>query len=182
MEFGQLTALSSLLKECESASCPQEVLPTSSLQSTRVVLPSSQVEPAVEVSQRVQNEKAIWDDAEVPTEDALVDPQDARPLAKFELTYKHDNVSTGDTFLGLTGRSAASSECTHLVVKIYFPRSRMEDIDLDCTKHRVKASSPHHRMFTYLPVSVDHLKGSAKFDTKTSILTVTLPIIEEDLA
>ena len=180
MEFGNINALKNLLKESESAAAAyeSELLPNRSLEPTKIVLPSGR-NPDPTKSQ--SKDKDIWHEAEIPSEDALVDPDDKRPVAKFEISYKHDNIGTGDTFLGMSGKSISSSEATHLVVKIYFPRSRMEDIDLDCTRNRVKASSKLLRMFTYLPVPVDHLKGSAKFDPKTFVLTVVLPIIDEGL-
>lgn len=176
MNFGDVTALSSLLLECEKASAPQETLPNQSLQSTKIVLPSDK-------DQNKTNDpsKSIWDEKELPSEDGLVNLDDKRPIAKYEIYYKHDKIGTEDIFLGMNGKSSASSDSTHIVVKVYFPKSRMEDIDLDCTKNRVRASSKHHRMFTYLPRSVNHLKGSAAFDPKTFILSITLPILEDEM-
>jgi hypothetical protein len=179
MEFANISALSSLLKECETASVPShETLPNTSLQTTKIVLPNASIE-AGNVKNLIQD-KSIWEEHEIPSEDALIDFDDKRPIAKFEILYKHDNVGTEDTFLGMSGKSIASSDCTHLVVKIYFPKSRLDEIDLDCTKNRIKASSKTHKMFTYLPFPVNHLKGVAKFDSKTFILAVTLPIIDEE--
>ena len=175
MNFTDVKALSSLLNECEKASAPQETLPNRSLQNTKVVLPSD-----IDSKKNNDDSKMIWNESELPTEDGLVDLDDKRPVAKYEIYFKHDNISTEDTFLGMNGKSSASSDSTHIVVKVYFPKSRMEDIDLDCTKNRVRASSKYHRMFTYLPRPVNHLKGTAKFDTKTSILSVTLPILDDE--
>ena len=55
----------------------------------------------------------------------------------------------------------------------------MRDLDLDVTKNRIKAESPRHRLFTYLPCAVRHDNGSAQFDASKEVLTVTLPIINE---
>jgi HSP20 family molecular chaperone IbpA len=65
------------------------------------------------------------------------------------------------------------------VVKVHFPGSKMKDLDLDVTKNRIKAESSTLRLFTYLPRSVDHENGSAKFDAKRELLIVTLPIMED---
>ena len=175
MNCGDLTALSSLLHECEQASAPLESLPNQSLQNTKIVLPSDK-----DHGKKTDTSKSIWDEKELPTEDGLVNLDDKRPVAKYEIFYKHDKVGTEDVFLGMNGKTSASFDSTHIVVKVYFPKSRMEDIDLDCTKNRVRASSKHHRMFTYLPRPVNHLKGSAAFDPKTFILSVTLPILEDE--
>ena len=176
MDFGDVNALSSLLQECEKASAPQETLPNQSLQSTKIVLPSDR-----DPGKTNETSKSIWDDKELTTEDGLVNLDDKRPIAKYEIYYKHDKIGTEDVFLGMNGKSSASSDSTHIVVKVYFPKSRMEDIDLDCTKNRVRANSKHHRMFTYLPRPVNHVKGSAAFDPKTFILSITLPVLEDDV-
>jgi len=123
--------------------------------------------------------KSIWNIEEIPTEDAVDSiPLDDRPCPRYEYSYKQE-VGTEDTFLGMTNKTPSSAHCSHLVVKIHFPNTTMKDIDLDVTKNRIKAESKTLRLFTYLPVEVDSDKGSAKFDTKKSLLIVTLPIIHE---
>lgn len=88
-------------------------------------------------------------------------------------------MGTEDTFLGLADKTPSSSDCSHLVIKIHFPKATMKQLDLDVTQNRIKAESRTHKLFTYFPVPVDKDKGSAKFDTKKEVLTVTLPIIHE---
>jgi dynein assembly factor 6, axonemal len=122
--------------------------------------------------------KSIWNVDDLPTEDSIADTKDERPCPRYELSYKQ-SVGTEDTFLGLSDKSPASADSTHLVVKIHFPGSTMKQLELDVTKNRIKAESRTHRLFTYLPVSVDQDNGTAKFDTKKEVLTVTLPIIHE---
>jgi len=125
------------------------------------------------------SKKSIWNMEEIPSEDAVGSiPQDDRPCPRYEYSYKQE-VGTEDTFLGMTNKTPSSAHCSHLVVKIHFPNTTMKDIDLDVTKNRIKAESKTLRLFTYLPVEVDSDKGSAKFDTKKSLLIVTLPIIHE---
>ena len=123
--------------------------------------------------------KTIWNMEEIPSEDAVGSiPQDDRPCPRYEYSYKQE-VGTEDTFLGMTNKTPLSAHCSHLIVKIHFPHTTMKDIDLDVTKNRIKAETKSLRLFTYLPVEVDSDKGSAKFDTKKSLLIVTLPIIHE---
>jgi len=123
--------------------------------------------------------KTIWNMEEIPSEDDVGSiPQDDRPCPRYEYSYKQE-VGTEDTFLGMTNKTPLSAHCSHLIVKIHFPNTTMKDIDLDVTKNRIKAETKSLRLFTYLPVEVDSDKGSAKFDTKKSLLIVTLPIIHE---
>ena len=124
--------------------------------------------------------KSIWALPDVPSEDGLAhDAHDTRPCPRYEVSYKQA-VGTEDTFLGLAGKSPSSADCTHITIKIHFPGSTMKDLDLDVTKNRIKAESKTHRLFTYLPVSVDKDKGNARFDKAKEVLTVELPIVEDD--
>ena len=137
----------------------------------------------VETGARKQDAKAtksIWAMEDIPTEDALAcGTIDDRPCPRYEISYKQA-VGTEDTFLGLGDKSPASADCTHITIKIHFPGSSMKDLDLDVTKSRIKAESKTHRLFTYLPVTVDKDKGNAKFDKAKEVLTVTLPIVPDE--
>ena len=55
----------------------------------------------------------------------------------------------------------------------------MSDLDLDVTRDRVKAESARFKLVAYLPVAVNDKAGKATFDSKTELLIVTLPIINE---
>jgi hypothetical protein len=120
----------------------------------------------------------IWLPEEILTEDALVEWKDERPVPRYEFSYKQ-SVGTEDTFLGMSDKTPLTSDCTHLVIKVHFPRATMKDLDLNVTKNRIKAASKTHHLFTYLPVNVDSDNGKAKFDTAKEVLTVTLPIVAD---
>lgn len=122
----------------------------------------------------------IWDSSEIPDEDAVgsIAKDDSRPAPRYEFCYKQA-VGTEDTFLGISGKTPGSIDCTHLIVKVHFPGSTMKELDLDVTKNRIRAESRTHRLFTYLPQPVDYEKGVAKFDASKQVLTVTLPIVQE---
>lgn len=124
-----------------------------------------------------KNKASIWDEAEIPTEDALL-VKDDRPAPRYEICYKQ-SIGTEDTFLGLGDKTPLTSDCTHLVVKVHFPGSSMKELDLNVTTNRIIASSKTHRLFTYLPLNVDENNGKAQFDPKKEVLTVTLPIIPD---
>lgn len=119
--------------------------------------------------------KEIWSPEEILYEDALIDWKDDRPTPRYEFSYKQV-VGTEDTLLGMTDKTPLTADCSHLVVKIHFPQSSMKDLDLDVTRHRIKASSRTHHLFTYFPVTVEAEQGSAKFDKQKEVLTITLPI------
>ena len=134
------------------------------------------------VLSRQKNEKlqekassSIWTVDEIPSEDAITDTSDTRPVPRYETSYQQ-SVGTEDTFLGLSDKTPLSGDCTHLIVKVHFPGCLMRDLDLDVTKTRLKASSKTLRLFIYLPVEVLDAKGSAKFDKDRELLVITLPI------
>jgi len=189
--IGDITGLSTLLQESrdaeqiQSKAAPvQQTQKPMALGSTIVKLgggQSSTSSAATASASEVAKAKgkSIWNLEDIPTEDSLAsDVHDTRPCPRYEISYKQA-VGTEDTFLGLSDKSPASSDCTHIVIKIHFPGATMKDLDLDVTKNRIKAESRSLRLFTYLPVSVDKDKGSAKFDKAKEVLTVELPIIEE---
>lgn len=123
---------------------------------------------------------SIWDDSEIPSEDALLNVKDERPAPRYEISYKQA-VGTEDTFLGFSDKTPLTTDCTHLVIKIHFPGASMKDLDLDVSANRIVAASRNHRLFTYLPADVDDARGKASFDSKKEVLTVTLPIVAQDL-
>ena len=193
--LGDIAGLSTLLQEAQvhearanKASASQQTQKPMALGNTVVKVgggaaAQSSVVPAgatAATAAAAPAAKSIWAIDDIPTEDALAcDVQDTRPCPRYEISYKQ-SVGTEDTFLGMAGKTPGSADCTHLVVKVHFPGSTMKDLDLDVTKNRIKAESRTLRLFTYLPMPVDKDKGSAKFDKDTHVLTVTLPIIEEE--
>lgn len=176
-----ITSLTDLLRESSEAAKirNQETQPPAATVPTKIVTSSSifasQTEKKIEA---LKDPLAIWSDSEIMNEEDLVDQYDKRPAPRYEFFFKQ-LVGSEDIFLGLSDKSPAVQDCTHLVVKIHFPGATMRDLDLDVTKNRIKASSAKFKLFTYFPVSVDNDKGSAKFDSKKEVLVVTFPIIHE---
>jgi len=177
--FADIGNLSNLLNESRAA---QENANTKYNQPPAAVTPSTIVfggkNSLTEVlaAAPVVISKDIWAPEEILTEDALVDWKDDRPVPRYEFSYKQ-SVGTEDTFLGMSDKTPLTSDCTHLVIKVHFPKATMKDLDLDVTKNRIKASSKTHHLFTYLPVNVDSANGKAKFDTSKEVLTITVPIV-----
>ena len=181
--YNAINALSSLLKESDEINNQrnQSYQPPVSTGPTNVVTKSTLSSSNASIPASVPNKSAsqdIWQVDELPTEDSVANVIDDRPAPRYEISYKQV-VGTEDVFLGMSDKSPSSQDCTHLVVKIHFPKSSMKELDLDVTRNRIKAESKTHRLFTYLPVSVDEANGKAKFDSKKEVLTVVLPIIRE---
>lgn len=186
--FADIGSLSTLLTESRNASevraeqfqqKPSSTAPTQVV-SRRGGAGNAVTVPAPEESKPSKNSNSIWDEEEVPTEDAVLvnNPNDTRPTPRYEYSYKQ-SVGTEDTMLGMSDKTPLSQDCTHLVVKIHFPGSSMKELDLDVKKNRIFAASKSLRLFTYLPVNVDDTNGKAAFDTKKEVLTVTLPIVHD---
>lgn len=120
-----ISALSAMLDESRTAvdngSMGQSQQPPMSLAPSVVVVGGS-LKPVIAatlssssaaVSKKSQ-EKDIWQDSEIPSEDSIMSKVDGRPSPKFEFSYKQE-VGTQDTFLGLNGKAPGSSDCSHLV-------------------------------------------------------------------
>lgn len=176
--FNDISNLSSLLNESRLSNesekfsqAPVAVTPSN------IVIANNQSTNLKE-EKRTVDPKEIWATSEILTEEELIDWKDERPAPKYQFCYKQ-TVGTEDTILGMSEKTPLTSDCTHLVIKIHFPKSSMKELDLDVTKNRLKASSKTHNLFTYLPVNVDSENGNAKFDKEKEVLTITLPIISE---
>ena len=160
--------------------------------STALVTPGSFGAAATPVAQEEEGQegnkkkkkkdpKDIWDEDEVPPEEAILaeDFTDARPRPHYDIFFKQD-VYSQDVFLGLGEKTPSSTDCTHMTVKVRFPGHQMKDLDLDVTKHKLRAESRTHLLSIFLPLPVDHDQGSAKWDAKKDTLIVTLPIIKDE--
>jgi hypothetical protein len=180
--FGDLSAMSTLLEESRNASeqlAEKAALPTSAVGGTVVKARSAIVadSQAAEL-EKERNKAEIFNVDNVPIEDALLcnTIDDGRETPRYEFSYKQ-SVGTQDTFMNINGKTNASFDASHLIIKIHFPNAQMKDLDLDVTKNRIKAESKEYKLFTYLPVNVEHDKGKAQFDSKRHVLTITVPII-----
>jgi HSP20 family molecular chaperone IbpA len=127
-------------------------------------------------------DQSIWDEDEVDEDDGLViDPSDKRKRPEYEILYKQE-VSANDCFLGLDmEKDVGTTCCNEIVVKITLPGETMKDLDLDVQKTRLTVQSRKHILPLPLPYPVDHKNGSAKWDGAKSLLSVTLPLLREEL-
>ena len=93
------------------------------------------------------DDDAIWKADEIPHIDAIhhhtsssLVNNDTRVEPQHEIYYKQA-VGTEDVYLGISGKSPASFDCTHVVVKIYLPGCQMKDLDLDVKKNHILLES-----------------------------------------
>ena len=181
MFAGDLSSLSTLLEDSAKAAEKREAVQAQPPKATGVTVVKGRAEvlAANEEKKKVEEleKQKIWDASEAPIEDALLcGKDDDREVPRYEFSYKQA-VGTQDTFLNMNDITPASTDCSHLIIKVHFPGCTMKELDLDVTKNRIRAESKSFKLFTYLPVNVDHDKGNAKFDKDKCVLTVTVPII-----
>jgi len=88
-------------------------------------------------------------------------------------------VGSETVYFGMDDVDPSSNSCRELVIKIQLPGQSFKDLDLDVQKQSLVVSSPDYRLATYLPHTVDHTKGNAKWLADKSILKITLPIVED---
>ena len=185
MDFDQIGSLSTLLSESRDAKQPtiegnnkQVSNPNMTSNSIAVVTREQLQQKKLEEESIAKSKNEIWDTDVIPNQDDVRDINDKRPAPHYEISYKQ-SIGTEDSFLGMGDKSPATQDCSHIVIKMHFPGSKLKDLDVDVKKNRISAESKTLKLFTYLPVAVDHDNGNAQFDPVKYILTVTIPIIKE---
>lgn len=129
---------------------------------------------------RVPACKLIWQDHEIPEDELEEDfvNKDDRAEPDYEILYKQ-TVSTGDMYLGLSDMDPSSSSCNEIVVRVTMPGVKFTSVDLQVTETKLYVTSPLHKLFLYLPHRVKSDKGTAKWNSSKSQLSVVLPTIPE---
>ncbi|GAB9477784.1 hypothetical protein Gpo141_00014930, partial [Globisporangium polare] len=128
---------------------------------------------------RIADPKAIWDLAEVPSDDEDDDAFETRSRPTFEILYKQ-SVMTEDVFLGLSDKDPSFANCEAMVVRVECPQHRLEDIELDVTKHKLLLQSATLKLSLYLPHPVRYQDGHAKWDQSKHTLAISLPIVRDE--
>jgi len=130
-------------------------------------------------SSKVPPSKQIWTDEEVPEDDLEEDfvNKDNRVEPDYEILYKQ-SVSAEDVYLGLSGKDPSSGSCNELVVRVTMPGVKFSSIDLQVTDSKMYVTSPLHKLFLYLPHRVKSDKGTAKWNSAKSQLSVILPTVQ----
>ncbi len=144
-----ILALSNLLKESQQCSDNKDELNEKQVPSSNhhsIITPASfgppisnTTDPAnylPDPKQKTDDSGAIWSSEEVSSAtSALVEsPNDDRGEPPYQIYFKQE-VGTEDIFLG-SEKTPGSFDCTHVVVKVYFPNTNKDELNLD-----VKAQS-----------------------------------------
>eukprot|EP00588_Corethron_pennatum_P003263 CAMPEP_0194284592 /NCGR_PEP_ID=MMETSP0169-20130528/27953_1 /TAXON_ID=218684 /ORGANISM="Corethron pennatum, Strain L29A3" /LENGTH=190 /DNA_ID=CAMNT_0039030435 /DNA_START=21 /DNA_END=593 /DNA_ORIENTATION=- len=117
--------------------------------------------------------------ADEPNHSDIPIQRDTRIEPTHEIYYRQ-TVGAEEIFLGSTERTPASFDCTHLIVKVYFPGELTSALKLDVTETTLVAESRQHLLALCLPCRVKKEGGTAKWDKTTEVLAVTLPIASDD--
>ena len=85
----------------------------------------------------IDDSGAIWSSEEVPsitttkTKTTLDNnPNDDREEPTYEIHFKQE-LGTEDIFLGNDNKTSGSFDCSHVVVKVYFPNTAKDELNLD---------------------------------------------------
>jgi hypothetical protein len=118
MEFSSFSvdvnSLSTLLNESNKSVTDgnQIMQPPMELGKSKIV---TKIPPPTKPCERPARDSDIWSGNEIPSEDSVLSTtKDDRPQPKYEFSYKQE-VGTQDTFLGISGKTPGSMDCTHLV-------------------------------------------------------------------
>ncbi|CAM9176564.1 unnamed protein product [Chrysoparadoxa australica] len=176
---GDLLALSSLLQAPEEQ---EEQVLAPSFTPANIGPPKASTSEVPESLNRArlkhtQDPNDIWSSDEVRSASDTRGPE-TRPSPEYDIIYKQD-VTSEDVFLGTSEKTPGSQDCTHMVVKVHFPGSSMEELTLEVTKNKLTAENAELCLDTFLPLPVDDVNGKAQWDNKTEMLQVTLPIIRD---
>lgn len=120
------------------------------------------------------------------TEPTVCTPPTPHPPRSFDVLYKQ-RVGTEDVYLGMSDKGPSTAHCDVMVVRVELPSVKgrgvaLADIELDVTADRLRVSTHAHKLSTYLPLKVKHKEGSAAWDGGKCTLTLTLPILRDDIA
>lgn len=118
----------------------------------------------------------IWKQEE--TNNLAAKISDDRPEPEYQIMYKQ-KVGTEDVFLGLGGLDPSSRCCQDLLIRISLPGTKQNEITLDVDPSVLRLQAPKFALNLPLPHTVKDKDGSAKWDTSSSSLTITLPIIRD---
>mmetsp|Transcript_31238 Transcript_31238/g.57123 ORF Transcript_31238/g.57123 Transcript_31238/m.57123 type:complete len:216 (+) Transcript_31238:70-717(+) len=140
----------------------------------------SQAPPNMKVAVKKQtkkDEKAIWEPEEFKAASGVVlkDEGDDRVAPKYEILHRQQ-VGASDTYLNIMEMDPSSDHCQELLVKIWLPNTKLQDITVDVLEDRVMLQAPHHRLNAALPYKVKKDSGTAKWDKVKGLLSVAIPV------
>eukprot|EP00804_Cyclotella_cryptica_P008527 CCRYP_007534-RD/>CCRYP_007534-RD protein AED:0.01 eAED:0.01 QI:3543/1/1/1/0.66/0.25/4/1519/165 len=148
---------------------------------SNLLQPSDEVKPSRNAAPSVLNPFLTLpgeDKRNLPKQSASSDADtEEKEEPKYQIYYKQI-VGAEDVFLARSEKTVFSGDCSHIVVKIYFPGCRRDAIALNVTAYELKVESKENKLTLCLPQKVDEENGRAQWDQNKHILTVSLPVIK----
>jgi len=186
MSTSQIHDLMGLLGVNENEEQEGSSLPPNTIAAERCAMgykPRSQAKPNLKVAlkERKQIKKKepeqIWKEDDFKENAGLVikDVGDDRKVPDYDILFKQD-IGSEDVFLNLGQKDGSSDHCSHLLVKIKLPGTKLADITLDVLESRIVVSTKNYHLNAALPQPVMKDDGNAKWDTAQGCLSVSLPI------
>ena len=122
------------------------------------------------------------EDEEEQEEEEEEEPEEGVCKPKYTLVHR-GQFEMQQHMLGESASAVESCRPRELIVKIQLPRvDSARDVDLDVSAERlVLQVEGKYDLLLDLPFPVDEENGSAKFDKALHVMSVTLPVLKEDL-
>ncbi len=142
-----ILALSNLLNDQSCEYLDRDESHTQQLSSTRqsITTPASFGRPkSLEDINDKQTRKCIddgdiWSSDEIPSCTNSCEPHDERDEPLYQIYFKQE-IGTENVFMG-TDKSPGSFDCTDIVVKIHFPNSKLDELNVDINSNCLLAES-----------------------------------------
>ncbi|RNA21862.1 PIH1D3 [Brachionus plicatilis] len=123
--------------------------------------------------------KNIWDEDEVEAGAEYDTSDDPRIQPEYDILFKQ-KLSSEELFLQMGNKTAATSSCEDMVIKIKLPGvEKVSEIDINTFEKFLDCRTLNYRLGLHLPHPVNPKTSSAKWDQKNSTLIVTMTMNRE---
>eukprot|EP01105_Mastigella_eilhardi_P019249 TRINITY_DN4518_c0_g1_i1.p1 TRINITY_DN4518_c0_g1~~TRINITY_DN4518_c0_g1_i1.p1 ORF type:complete len:168 (+),score=63.23 TRINITY_DN4518_c0_g1_i1:103-606(+) len=114
-----------------------------------------------------------------PQQQQTIEPEaeesDSRETPQYDVVMKQ-RVGVEDVYLGSTRRSNSLHDCNEVVVRVQLPHCKMSHINVTPTDTNLCLTTPLHKLSIEFSQEVDSKAGSAQWDPRKEVLTLTFPL------
>ncbi|XP_045470747.1 dynein axonemal assembly factor 6 [Harmonia axyridis] len=103
---------------------------------------------------------------------------DWKKTPKWQFSYRQ-KVTSSDVFLQMGPKNPSTACCEDMIIEVYLPKDKRQNIDLKVKNNQLQIFSPNHVLDIPLPHPVDPQKGNAQWDQEQEKLTITLNMQRE---
>ncbi|KAL3282018.1 hypothetical protein HHI36_005221 [Cryptolaemus montrouzieri] len=103
---------------------------------------------------------------------------DWKKTPKWEISYRQQITPT-DVFLQMGPKNPSTACCEDMLIDVWLPSDKRQNIDLKVMNTQLKLFSPNHFLDIPLPHPVNPQKGNAQWNNNEEKLTITLKIDRE---